>query len=59
MKLESTPTQLPRLAVAAAAPVQPVELHMSAREFFAMAQWTGAPLDLATETATAVLAWLT
>lgn len=56
MKGEPTPAQPPMVQAVASA--QTIDLRISAQEFFAMAQWDGAPLDLATETATAVLAWL-
>ncbi len=54
-------TKTPPLAqpvASAVAAAQHIDLRISAQDFFAMAQWAGPPLDLATETATSVLAWL-
>jgi hypothetical protein len=57
MKTEST-ARSPSPGATAPQTAQPIDLRTSAQEFFAVAQWAGPPLDLATETAASILAWL-
>lgn len=60
MKAEPTTTQLSTAATVtpAATTAQRIDLRTSAQAFFATVQWEGSPLDLTTETAASVLAWI-